>query len=372
MIDILLKLGGLQAVLLAVFLFRKKINNNANIYLAILVFALGISCFLYAFNNLEFYLQFPHLIRVGWGIPLLFGPLIYLYTLALVKGKNPTEKQYPHFFPYLINLIILIPFFIKTGEAKIQILDYFTASIAGGTDSYLYYNLFLRWAISIISLKYAFDSLKILRLYKQKLLNEYSSIQKLKLDWLRILLYAFMLLSVIFIVVSLFTYGDRYPQFDYNVYYFFFVFIFIYVLTYKALSQPEIISFDSLIIKPKAVQTKQTAKLSKEGQALKNYMQHEKPYLNGELTASELAEALQLSRHQLSQILNEQIGQNFYDFINTYRAQEFKRRLQLPENNHLTLLGIAFDSGFNSKTTFNTIFKKLYGLTPSQYKKSLK
>ena len=89
------------------------------------------------------------------------------------------------------------------------------------------------------------------------------------------------------------------------------------------------------------------------------------------MTASELAKGLQMSRHQLSQVLNEQLGKNFYDFINEYRVEEFKSRIQLPENNHLTLLGVAFDSGFNSKTTFNTIFKKTTGLTPSDYKKTI-
>ena len=99
------------------------------------------------------------------------------------------------------------------------------------------------------------------------------------------------------------------------------------------------------------------------------YTNHKKPFLNGELTASELADELEMSRHQLSQILNYQLGLNFYDFINEYRVEEFKSRLKLSENNNLTLLGIAYDSGFNSKTTFNTIFKKVTGLTPSQYKK---
>ena len=373
MIDLFLKLGGFQALILTVFLFKKKTNSKANLVLTFLVLSLGVSCILYSFNNLEFYLKFPHLIRVDWGIPLLFGPLIYLYTSLLIDRKQQNEKYYIHFLPYLLNLLILFPFFIKPAEEKIQILDYFTASITSGIDIYFFYSFFLRIAISVISLSYAFKSLKIIRVYRNKLLDEYSNTEKLMLEWLRILLYSFLIISIIFICVSIITYGDRYPQFDYNVYYFICIFILIYILSYKALGLPKTIGLSyideiaNVNIKPKVYKKN----LSKHAFRLKAHVHSEKPHLNGELTASELAKGLQMSRHQLSQVLNEQLGKNFYDFINEYRVEEFKSRIQLPENNHLTLLGVAFDSGFNSKTTFNTIFKKTTGLTPSDYKKTI-
>ena len=374
MIDILLKLGGLQALMLAVFLFKKRTNNNANLILAFLIVSFGVSCFFYGFNSIAFFLNYPHLIRLDWGIPLLFGPLIYLYTVSLINGESSIQKQYIHFLPYLLNLIILVPFFIKSSEEKIQILNYFTASITSGIDKYYYYNFFLRLAISIISLSYAYKSIKVVHDYRRKLLNEYSSTEKMKLDWLRILLYSYVIISFIFILVNAVTFGDRYPHFDYTVYYFLFIFIFIYMLSYKALSQPKIVILTSIDIPQsnRKRSLKKEMKPSIEAIQLQEYIQKKKPYLNGELTASELAQELKISRHQLSQILNEELGKSFYDFINEYRSEEFKERIQLPENNHLTLLGIAFDSGFNSKTTFNTIFKKTTGLTPSQYKKTLK
>jgi len=129
LIDLFLKLGGFQALILSVFLLKKKPNSKANLVLAFLVLSLGISSIFYSFNNLEFYLKFPHLIRVDWGIPLLFGPLIYLYTTLLIDRKQQNESYYVPFLPYLLNLLILFPFFIKPAEEKIQILDYFTASI---------------------------------------------------------------------------------------------------------------------------------------------------------------------------------------------------------------------------------------------------
>jgi len=271
--------------------------------------------------------------------------------------------------------MILSPFFIKSSEEKIQILNYFTASLSGGTDGYYYYNLILRMIIASISFSYAYESIKIVKTYSSTLLNEYSNTEKLKLNWLRTLLYSFMILSVIFVLTTIVTFGDRYPQFDYNIYYVFFVFVFIYILSYKTLSQPKIVAFNDLETEKKVTSTKTPPKevsdLSNEAELIKEFMTTQKPYLNGELTATELAEQLQLSRHRLSLILNEALDQNFYDFINQYRVEEFMNRVNSPENDHLTLLGIAFDAGFNSKTTFNTIFKKATGLTPSQYKKNI-
>jgi AraC-like DNA-binding protein len=369
LIQLILKLGGIQALLLGVILLKKKINSKANLILAILVFSLGISCLLYSFNYLDFYIQFPYMIRVDWGIPLLFGPLIYLYTSFLTNTRIQfKESHYLHFIPYLINIAILIPFFIKSSEEKIQILDYFTASITSGTDNYFRYNFILQITIAISSILYAIKSLKVLKDYSNKLLNEYSNIQKFKLDWLSLFLYSFFIISLGFIFFSFLTYNDRYPQFDYNAYYFIFIFVLIYIISYKTISQPIILSIDKNF-KTKNKIFQKNEEESNEVLTLKMYMTNEKPYIEGELTASQLAEKINISRHQLSQILNNQLGQNFYDFINEYRVEEFKSRLKLSENNNLTLLGIAYDSGFNSKTTFNTIFKKVTGLTPSQYKK---
>jgi len=101
-------------------------------------------------------------------------------------------------------------------------------------------------------------------------------------------------------------------------------------------------------------------------------MQEKKPYLNGELTAGELSKLLGISVNHLSQVLNKEQKQNFFDFINSYRIKDVLLKMEDPSNAHLTLLALALDSGFNSKTSFNTIFKKVTNQTPSQYYKSLK
>lgn len=99
-------------------------------------------------------------------------------------------------------------------------------------------------------------------------------------------------------------------------------------------------------------------------------MEHEKPFLNPEISLPELATLVNIPPYQLSRVINEKFGCNFFDFINGYRVNEIKRKLNDPAFDNLSLLGIAYDCGFNSKSAFNRIFKKMTGLTPSEYKKN--
>ena len=104
-------------------------------------------------------------------------------------------------------------------------------------------------------------------------------------------------------------------------------------------------------------------------QKLENCMHKEKPYLNSELTLPQLADQLKVSVHHLSQVINEQCGMNFSDFINQHRIEEMKIRLTDARYQHFKIEQLAFDTGFNSKSTFQAAFKKFTGLTPSEYRK---
>ena len=99
-------------------------------------------------------------------------------------------------------------------------------------------------------------------------------------------------------------------------------------------------------------------------------MKNDKPYLNEKLTISELAEMVGISRHHLTQILNEHLNKNFYTFINEYRVKQVKEMLLNENKKHYSILAIAYECGFNSKSTFNTLFKKYTGKTPSQFIKT--
>ena len=103
---------------------------------------------------------------------------------------------------------------------------------------------------------------------------------------------------------------------------------------------------------------------------LKTFINEEKPYLNPSLTLRSLAEQIEMHPNQLSWLINEYIGQNYNEYINTQRVEHFKQLVVDPANAHISLVGLGFESGFNSKTVFNTAFKKITGMTPKAYQKS--
>ena len=106
-------------------------------------------------------------------------------------------------------------------------------------------------------------------------------------------------------------------------------------------------------------------------QRLVQHMQEAKPYLNAQLSLRKLADCLEVNTNYLSQVINEKHGKNFFEFVNEYRVDELKQMLKKPENRQFTILSMAFECGFNSKTTFNTAFKRITGFTPSQYLKKV-
>ena len=102
--------------------------------------------------------------------------------------------------------------------------------------------------------------------------------------------------------------------------------------------------------------------------ALLIHMESARPFLRSSLTLQELADELSIASHHLSQVINDRLDRNFFDFVNGYRVQDVQEKLRDPQTQHLTLLAIAYDSGFSSKSSFNTVFKKHTRMTPSQFR----
>lgn len=102
---------------------------------------------------------------------------------------------------------------------------------------------------------------------------------------------------------------------------------------------------------------------------LMNLMEKDRPYVDSNLTLTQIAEKLEISPHNLSEIINTQLQQNFFDFINSFRVEKAKSDLIDLKKQHLKILSIAYDAGFNSKSSFNTIFKKITNMTPSEYRR---
>ncbi len=153
--------------------------------------------------------------------------------------------------------------------------------------------------------------------------------------------------------------------------------VFIILIGYFGLKQKEIFIqyHDNSIEYVTEPKTKYASVVLKEADAekyvskIRHLMSKEKPYLDANLSLPALASKLNIPSHHLSRVINEQFNVNFFDFVNQYRVNEVKSRMGNPEFENLSLLGIAFDCGFNTKSAFNRVFKKITGLTPSEYKK---
>ena len=97
-------------------------------------------------------------------------------------------------------------------------------------------------------------------------------------------------------------------------------------------------------------------------------MDTKKPYIDADLTIQDISESLNIPRHYLTQIINEKLNKNFYQFINEYRVEEVKKLLSDKDYQKFTITAVAFEAGFNSKSAFNSAFKEITGMTPTEYK----
>ncbi|MCF2443312.1 helix-turn-helix domain-containing protein [Dyadobacter sp. CY345] len=220
---------------------------------------------------------------------------------------------------------------------------------------------------------------RLLRSYKKRIFDTLSNTDRINLSWLYVLFFLWLLISLILVPIGTLTIsrgslstGILELLIESASILFFFL------VGFYGVQQTTI--FSNLELQEIPIQTATrnyersglNPQRAKELHALLlKLITEEKPYLDGDLTAGILSQMLGISVNHLSQVLNQQQNQNFFDFINSYRVEEVIRRMKDPRNRHLTLLALALDSGFNSKTSFNTIFKKVTKQTPSEFYKSL-
>jgi AraC-like DNA-binding protein len=201
--------------------------------------------------------------------------------------------------------------------------------------------------------------------------------QNIDLNWLKLLL----LISIFPVLLWI---NDALGAFPFLVNFNRFIYpVSIFFLAYSAMNQAAIFPFNEEMldeisevlieptkpIKPKRLSNEQIVELSVK---LDDLLINEKIYLDNEINLAAVAEKLGISIHDTSYLINKVKGSNFYNFINKSRVEEAKKLLTSGKSDKLNMLGIAFESGFNSKTTFNTYFKKIVGISPSEYSKQQK
>jgi AraC-like DNA-binding protein len=212
--------------------------------------------------------------------------------------------------------------------------------------------------------------------YRIKIRNFYSSIEKINYYWLTIVLYGFFFMWIVdfshFLILRVFKLPLIVNQ-SLGTLSLTINFIFAVLIFYEGLKRPQY--FHLIEIKEEKPREKyEKSRLSKNDAydylaKLKTFMMEEKPFLNPEITINELSEKVNIPPRYLSQVINDSLNKNFYDFINSYRIEEAKENLINSHYAKKTILEILYDAGFNSKSTFNKVFKDYTGLTPTEFRR---
>ncbi|MCD4730821.1 MAG: helix-turn-helix domain-containing protein [Bacteroidales bacterium] len=387
-LQIILYLGSIQGLLLSVLLFSILTNKISNRLLALLTLSWGSVLRTFALIEEGLYARFPHLLMLIDQLLFLFFPLLYLQVKYLLTRH--TKFHLPdllHFLPFLISILFNIEFFLLSGEEKLYIVH----------NSTEYFNILEIVSNEVIAFQGVIYSILAIRLIKsyQKKIREYeSTVDKSIIK----VLYIGISLNLFSWIIGIIGIHLDFLNIDLGINFFAYTYlvlvIVIYGISYSVVKSPEIFKLDintirnnsvinkNLILKPKKSKQDSTDKndfKNSEDQSIQDpllitineqlikYMKNEKPYLNPELSLSELANSLNISRNQLSGIINQLHKINFYEFVNQYRIKEVKQLMEDPSNKHLKLISLAYDAGFNSKASFNRIFKQITNMTPSKF-----
>ncbi len=359
-VDILLFVLFFQLLSLLPFLIFQKSNNGiSNKILGIFLFSkaicitnlLGLHLYDYVF------IHFPHCIFFGSSFTILWGPTLYFYIKSLTNVNFRYRKlDLIHFQFFLCHFLYLtFTFHIYNADTKRELLK------SGSLFFPHFWNFYLAYLHTSILL-YTLASLHVIRKYRSEIKNSYSTISSINLSWMYFVLFGFIA-KWAFDVAYNFTEDNSIFIISRVL-----LFVFLNAMIYMGLRQPVIFMGIANEMHKKYSLSKSLRE--KYLNQLLVYMEKEEPYLNPDLTLLELAEKVYIPPRSLSEVINISLNQNFYDFVNSYRIRASKRLLSDSKSGFKTVLEVLFEVGFNSKSSFNTAFKRSTGMTPTQFKKS--
>ena len=354
-----------QLLFVGIFLITHPKGNRRNNIL------LGTIFLLMAWNmgdlTLQVYgivLRWNFLTHIDDGFLLLYGPLFYLYARGVIfKDFRLSGATLLHLTPYLLLTASLLSFgnlMPGTTEEFLAIelpWQYYTIG------ALIYTHFFVYLGLTYLTLWK----------YRRIIKNEYSQIDQINLDWLSFSLNSFGLLTIVSLIHNFIAPAK-------NVYVFMvtlvllllFIFYFVNRVILKALRQPEIFAGIGQNETARYQGSSLTAgQVEEYRQKLLTLLRTDKPFLNPQVSLSDLSEKLSISSKNLSQVINQTFGKNFFDFINSYRIQEVQQILKDSRDDKMTILEAMYEAGFNSKSSFNTAFKKETGQTPSEFRKNI-
>ncbi len=320
-----------------------------------------------------------YLVAPGWTLLLsttvLFKiPLIYLYVQSVIYSDFSLKRHdLIHLLPYILITLIFVPrFYLVEYEAKMQFLTVWFRDYLELKISYAIIHLQI-----FIYLIFAFLSV---RRYRNILLENYSDQSKFNYTWLLQFLSLLVINALIASAKNVFLFLNIIDIHQYStiagqlLFLFFVCWIF-----WKALKYPQLFKgvrsdiklTKQLVNVPSRVEETPSTQQVGEIQELKSYMNEKKPYLDPMLTVESLAQRLEIFPRELSVLINHHLHQHFFDFVNSYRIEKAMDLISNSVDEKLTFLEVLYQVGFNSKSSFNSAFKKHTGTTPTQYRKSL-
>jgi AraC-like DNA-binding protein len=223
-------------------------------------------------------------------------------------------------------------------------------------------------------------SIRRINNFQRQLQNQFADIEQRSLAWIKNILVKVFFLMVLWIVPYVFAAANKGDVNDYMYPLWIGMTIVVYWLAWSMFSRRDLFEYTPpRVLQPVEVANGMAKEDRKDRTAAEKWeihykeltrlMEDEKLFLDPEISMTTLARKMQLSNGYLSQMINQVEGLNFYDYINRYRVEEVKKRLDDPKFSNLSLYGLAIDCGFRSKSTFNGVFKKMTGLTPSEFRK---
>lgn len=365
----LLFLGACNGLIFSVILFyHKRGKQVSNKILAVMVFVMSLSLAETVVVLSGLYRSLPHMISTTFPLLFLIGPLFYFYVKTRLGQITQFKPLYLlHLIPFIIAFFDQLPGYSRSAVEKIAHLD--ALLLQESMDITL--RIFVMMSFKIIQNgAYIFLAWRALVKFEDSIKDYHSDEAQLTSRWVKKFSSWFagywVLYLIVFVVLTTLN--------SYSVFIDSFIFLgeaaFVLVIGFYAIRKPEI--YSGPILKSTLNEKYKKSSLSEEqssqyARELLKLMEVEKPYLKSDLRLPELAERLSISTNHLSQILNQELGMSFFDFINEYRVDEAKKKLIHPDFRHLTFLAIAYEAGFSSKASFNRVFKKHTGKTPSSY-----
>ncbi len=342
-------LGSIQGFLLIILLIGRRKNRSANRFLSLYIVALVIGLLEPLILDLRLFQNNTWMLDVLGGVSFLYGPMLYLYVRQVTHPEVLRVRDYRiHFSPFAIYNLLLALIFAR----------FVTFGNVGSIVELLLYEL-----LFIQIFFYLVKSMLILRNYGRE--NRF--LLSPNFHWLK----GFIILSSVVYFISFLSSNLIILGYDFgqgiNLFVQFALVVLVYLESVRAMFHSDEIRLNQKALKKSALTEEVTGKVKSD---LINYMANQQPYLSKDFTLDVAAKALQTNKYYLSQIVNEQLQKTFPDFVNEYRISLVKEKLHNSELNRYTIFGIASESGFNSKSAFNSAFKKLVGMTPSQYLES--